>query len=77
MRLDAEPQERDAAACSKRALFERRLAGATLNFPGELEIADHVYVMRTGMVLSAGSREAFGGDTEALVARWLYASGNA
>jgi hypothetical protein len=28
-------------------------------------------------VLSEGSREAFGGDTEALVARWLYASGQA
>jgi hypothetical protein len=33
--------------------------------------------MRTGAVLSEGSRETFGGDTEALVARWLYASGNA
>jgi len=33
--------------------------------------------MRTGTVLSEGSRKAFGGDTEALVARWLYASGSA
>jgi hypothetical protein len=32
--------------------------------------------MRTGTVLSEGSRGEFGGDTEALVARWLYASGN-
>ncbi len=47
------------------------------NIKRALEIADHVYVMRTGTVLSEGSREAFGGDTEALVARWLYASGNA
>ena len=42
-----------------------------------LDIADYVYVMRTGTVLSEGTREVFGGDTEALVARWLYASGNA
>jgi hypothetical protein len=33
--------------------------------------------MRTGTVLSEGSREAFGDDTEALVARWLYGSGSA
>jgi branched-chain amino acid transport system ATP-binding protein len=46
------------------------------NIKRALEIADYVYVMRTGTVLSEGSREAFGGDTEALVARWLYASGN-
>jgi len=26
-------------------------------------------------VTSHGSRAAFGGDTDALVARWLYASG--
>ena len=47
------------------------------NIRRALEIADHVYVMRTGTVLSEGSREEFGGDTEALVARWLYASGSA
>ncbi|HXJ84574.1 MAG TPA: ABC transporter ATP-binding protein [Candidatus Methylomirabilis sp.] len=47
------------------------------NIKRALEIADYVYVMRTGTMLSEGSREAFGGDTEALVARWLYASGNA
>src|SRR5262252_1642828 len=46
------------------------------NIKRALEIADYVYVMRTGTVLSEGSREAFGGDTEALVARWLYASGH-
>jgi branched-chain amino acid transport system ATP-binding protein len=46
------------------------------NIKRALEIADYVYVMRTGSVLSEGTREAFGGDTEALVARWLYASGN-
>jgi branched-chain amino acid transport system ATP-binding protein len=46
------------------------------NIKRALEIADHVYVMRTGTVLSEGSREEFGGDTEALVARWLYASGD-
>src|SRR5499425_177517 len=47
------------------------------NIKRAIEIADYVYVMRTGTVLSEGSREAFGGDTEALVARWLYASGSA
>jgi branched-chain amino acid transport system ATP-binding protein len=47
------------------------------NIKRALKIADHVYVMRTGTVLSEGSREEFGGDTEALVARWLYASGDA
>ena len=47
------------------------------NIKRALEIADHVYVMRTGTLLSQGSREEFGGDTEALVARWLYASGDA
>ena len=47
------------------------------NIKRALEVADYVYVMRTGTVFSEGSREAFGGDTEALVARWLYASGHA
>jgi len=46
------------------------------NIKRALEIADYVYVMRTGTVLSEGARAAFGGDTEALVARWLYDSGN-
>jgi len=46
------------------------------NIKRALEIADYVYVMRTGTVLTEGSREMFCGDTEALVARWLYASGD-
>jgi branched-chain amino acid transport system ATP-binding protein len=46
------------------------------NIKHALEIADYVYVLRTGTVLSEGARAEFGGDTEALVARWLYASGN-
>jgi branched-chain amino acid transport system ATP-binding protein len=46
------------------------------NIKRALEIADYVYVMRTGTVLSEGSRESFGGDTDALVARWLYESGH-
>src|SRR5512138_3795923 len=45
------------------------------NIKRALEIADYIYVMRTGTMLSEGSREAFGGDVEALVSRWLYASG--
>ena len=46
------------------------------NIKRALEIADYVYVMRTGAVLSEGSRNEFGEDTEALVASWLYANGN-
>jgi len=46
------------------------------NIKRALEIADYVYVMRTGTVLTEGARAEFGGDTEALVARWLYASGD-
>ncbi|PYM43118.1 MAG: ABC transporter ATP-binding protein [Candidatus Rokuibacteriota bacterium] len=45
------------------------------NIKRALEIADYIYVMRTGTMLSEGSREGFGGDVEALVSRWLYASG--
>ena len=41
-----------------------------------LAIADYVYVVKNGGVASQGSRAAFGGDTDALVARWLYASGS-
>jgi branched-chain amino acid transport system ATP-binding protein len=41
-----------------------------------LAIADYVYVVKNGSVVSHGSRDAFGGDTDALVARWLYASGH-
>ena len=41
-----------------------------------LAIADYVYVVKNGSVASHGSRAEFGGDTDALVARWLYASGH-
>src|SRR6266705_5969255 len=47
------------------------------NIKRALEIADYVYVMRTGTVLSEGSREVCGDDTKALVSRWLYPSANA
>jgi branched-chain amino acid transport system ATP-binding protein len=40
-----------------------------------LAITDYVYVVKTGAVFSEGAREDFGSDTDALVARWLYASG--
>jgi branched-chain amino acid transport system ATP-binding protein len=40
-----------------------------------LAIADYVYVVKNGSVASQGSRATFGSDTDALVARWLYASG--
>jgi len=62
---------RDLAAQGKAVLLVDQ------NIKRALEIADYVYVMRTGSVRSEGSRERFGGDTEALVARWLYASGSA
>jgi branched-chain amino acid transport system ATP-binding protein len=40
-----------------------------------LAITDYVYVVKNGTVFSEGAREDFGTDTDALVARWLYASG--
>lgn len=40
-----------------------------------LAISDYVYVVKTGTVVAHGARVAFGGDTDALVARWLHASG--
>jgi branched-chain amino acid transport system ATP-binding protein len=40
-----------------------------------LEITDYVYVVKTGTVAACGPREDFGADTDELVARWLYASG--
>jgi branched-chain amino acid transport system ATP-binding protein len=40
-----------------------------------MAIADYVYVVKNGSVASQGSRTTFGRDTDALVARWLYASG--
>jgi branched-chain amino acid transport system ATP-binding protein len=40
-----------------------------------LAITDYVYVVKNGAVFSEGAREDFGSDTDALVARWLYASG--
>ena len=42
------------------------------NIKGALGIADHVYVMRTGILLEEGPRSAFSADIETLVARWLY-----
>jgi branched-chain amino acid transport system ATP-binding protein len=40
-----------------------------------LAITDYVYVVKNGAEFSEGAREDFGSDTDALVARWLYASG--
>jgi branched-chain amino acid transport system ATP-binding protein len=40
-----------------------------------LAISDYVYVVKTGTVVAHGPRALFGGDTDALVARWLRASG--
>ena len=47
------------------------------NIKRALEIADYVYVMRTGTLLAEGPRTQFSGDTHELVARWLYAGGEA
>ncbi len=41
-----------------------------------LAIADYVYVEKNGSVVVHGSQNSFGGDTDALVARWLYAGSN-
>jgi branched-chain amino acid transport system ATP-binding protein len=62
---------RDLAAQGKAVLLVDQ------NIKRALEIANYVYVMRTGTVLSEGSRDEFGGDTEVLVTRWLYDSGSA
>jgi branched-chain amino acid transport system ATP-binding protein len=40
-----------------------------------LAVADHVYVIRNGALFTEGPRDAFGGDTAALVSHWLSASG--
>lgn len=40
-----------------------------------LDITDYVYVVKTGAAVASGPREQFGADTDELVARWLYASG--
>ena len=40
-----------------------------------LAITDYVYVVKNGAVFSEGERGDFGTDTDGLVARWLYASG--
>jgi branched-chain amino acid transport system ATP-binding protein len=42
------------------------------NISGALGIADYVYVMRTGTLLTEGPRSDFTDDVEALVSRWLY-----
>lgn len=41
-----------------------------------LQITDYVYVVKTGQLFAEGPRAEFGGDTDALVAHWLYASGD-
>jgi branched-chain amino acid transport system ATP-binding protein len=40
-----------------------------------LAITDYVYVVKNGAIFAEGSRERFGDDADALVAHWLYASG--
>lgn len=38
-----------------------------------LEITDYVYVVKSGRLFAQGPRSDFQGDTDALVAQWLYA----
>ena len=42
------------------------------NIKGALDIADHVYVLRTGRVFADGPRSDFTDSVEALVRAWLY-----
>ena len=42
------------------------------NIKGALDIADHVYVLRTGTVFAEGPRADFTDSVETLVKKWLY-----
>lgn len=42
------------------------------NIKGALDIADHVYVLRTGALFAEGPRADFTDDVPTLVKRWLY-----
>ncbi|MEO8715123.1 MAG: ABC transporter ATP-binding protein [Acetobacteraceae bacterium] len=42
------------------------------NIKGALDIADHVYVLRTGTMFAEGPRADFSDSVEALVKTWLY-----
>jgi branched-chain amino acid transport system ATP-binding protein len=42
------------------------------NIKGALDIADHVYVLRTGTVFAEGPRSDFTDSVETLVKTWLY-----
>ncbi len=42
------------------------------NIRGALDIADHVYVLRTGTMFAEGPRADFDDSVEALVKAWLY-----
>lgn len=42
------------------------------NIRGALAISDYVYVLRNGRLFDQGRREAFAGEVETLVSRWLY-----
>ena len=45
------------------------------NIRGALAISDYVYVLRNGRLFDQGRREAFAGEVETLVSRWLYTGG--
>jgi branched-chain amino acid transport system ATP-binding protein len=73
-----DPQTSEIIYCIVRDLA-RDLGKAVLlvdqDIRAALAITDYVYVVKNGTVFSEGAREDFGSDTDALVARWLYASG--
>jgi ABC-type branched-subunit amino acid transport system ATPase component len=46
---------------------DKAILPADQNIKRALEIAEYVYVMRTDTILTEGSREVFGGDTDALI----------
>jgi branched-chain amino acid transport system ATP-binding protein len=73
-----DPQTSEAIYDIVRSLARDRLKAVLLvdqDIRAALAITDYVYVVKNGAIFSEGVRESYGGDTDALVARWLYASG--
>jgi branched-chain amino acid transport system ATP-binding protein len=73
-----DPQTSETIYETVRGLARNHLKAVLLvdqDIRAALAIADYVYVVKNGAVFSEGDRESYGTDTDALVARWLYASG--
>lgn len=56
--------------------FNKAILLVDQDIKSALAIADYVYVVKNGSITVQGPRDSFGGDTDALVARWLHAGGN-